>query len=64
MGLLEDKTAVVTGGGTGIGLAAAVPLGRLGRPEEIVAAVAFLAAEQSSFVTGSSLYVDGGLQQI
>ncbi|MEU6224753.1 SDR family oxidoreductase [Streptomyces sp. NPDC047042] len=45
-------------------LATAVPLGRLGRPEEIAAAVAFLASEQSSFITGSSLYVDGGLNQI
>ncbi|MCX5415181.1 SDR family NAD(P)-dependent oxidoreductase [Streptomyces sp. NBC_00059] len=46
------------------GLAAQVPLGRLGRPEEIAAAVAFLASGQSSFITGSSLYVDGGLNQI
>ncbi|CAM5322395.1 SDR family oxidoreductase [Streptomyces hirsutus] len=45
-------------------LATQVPLGRLGRPEEIAAAVAFLASEQSSFITGSSLYVDGGLNQI
>ncbi|MER5841123.1 SDR family oxidoreductase [Streptomyces prasinus] len=45
-------------------LAAQVPLGRLGRPEEVAAAVAFLASEQSSFITGSSLYVDGGLNQI
>ncbi|GAA4533697.1 SDR family oxidoreductase [Nonomuraea ferruginea] len=45
-------------------LAAHVPLGRLGRPEEIAAAVAFLASGQSSFITGSSLYVDGGLNQI
>ncbi|MDQ0949685.1 NAD(P)-dependent dehydrogenase (short-subunit alcohol dehydrogenase family) [Streptomyces phaeochromogenes] len=45
-------------------LAARVPLGRLGRPEEVAAAVAFLASEQSSFITGSSLYVDGGLNQI
>lgn len=45
-------------------LAAQVPLGRLGRPEEIAAAVAFLASDQSSFITGTSLYVDGGLNQI
>lgn len=45
-------------------LATRVPLGRLGRPEEVAAAVTFLASEQSSFITGSSLYVDGGLNQI
>ncbi|MET7388990.1 SDR family NAD(P)-dependent oxidoreductase [Streptomyces sp. NPDC005529] len=45
-------------------LATRVPLGRLGRPDEIAAAVAFLASGQSSFITGSSLYVDGGLNQI
>ncbi|GGO71985.1 SDR family oxidoreductase [Nonomuraea cavernae] len=45
-------------------LAEQVPLGRLGRPEEVAAAVAFLASAQSGFITGSSLYVDGGLNQI
>ncbi|MGW1713541.1 SDR family oxidoreductase [Streptomyces sp. NPDC002156] len=45
-------------------LAAQVPLGRLARPEEIAAAVTFLASGQSSFITGSSLYADGGLNQI
>ena len=39
---------------------ALTPLGRLGRPEEVAAAVAYLASDDSSFVTGSELYVDGG----
>ena len=36
------------------------PVGRLGRGEEIAAAVAFLVSDDSTFVTGSELYVDGG----
>jgi NAD(P)-dependent dehydrogenase (short-subunit alcohol dehydrogenase family) len=42
------------------GLSASVPLGRLGRPEEIASAVLFLATDQSIFVTGSELFADGG----
>jgi 3-oxoacyl-[acyl-carrier protein] reductase len=40
---------------------AAIPIGRYGRPEEYAAAVVFLASEPASYITGSTLRVDGGL---
>lgn len=46
------------------GLAAQVPLGRTGRPEEIAKAVLFLASDDSSYVNGIELFVDGGQVQI
>ena len=41
-------------------IAAAIPLGRIGRPEEIAAVVAFLASDAASFMTGSIVAADGG----
>ena len=41
-------------------LAGQTPLGRLGTPEDIAAAVAFLASDQASFLTGQVLTADGG----
>jgi 3-oxoacyl-[acyl-carrier protein] reductase len=43
------------------GLAKAVPAGRVGRPEEVAAAVAFLISEEAAYVNGATLSVDGAL---
>ena len=41
-------------------VAAAIPLGRLAEPEEMVGSVLFLASDAAQFITGHSIYVDGG----
>lgn len=45
-------------------LVSTVPLDRMGSPEEVAKAVSFLASDESSFVTGIELFVDGGMAQI
>ncbi|KAF5991399.1 MULTISPECIES: SDR family NAD(P)-dependent oxidoreductase [Streptomyces] len=44
--------------------ASVVPLGRMGRPEEVAAAAVFLASDESSFCAGMELSVDGGMAQV
>jgi NAD(P)-dependent dehydrogenase (short-subunit alcohol dehydrogenase family) len=45
-------------------IASNVPLGRLGTPDEIAKAVVFLASDDSSYITGAELFVDGGFAQV
>jgi NAD(P)-dependent dehydrogenase (short-subunit alcohol dehydrogenase family) len=45
-------------------LLSTIPLDRMGNPDEVAKAVSFLASDDSSFVTGIELFVDGGLAQI
>jgi NAD(P)-dependent dehydrogenase (short-subunit alcohol dehydrogenase family) len=46
------------------GLVASIPLGRMGDPVDIAKEVSFLASDDSSFITGIELFVDGGAAQI
>jgi 3-oxoacyl-[acyl-carrier protein] reductase len=56
-GVIEtDMTAELAGD-----LAGAVPAGRVGRPEEVAAAVSFLVSDEAAYVNGATLSVDGGL---
>jgi len=45
-------------------VARAIPLGRFGRPDEVAKAVVFLASDESSYITGSEIFVDVGFAQV
>ena len=45
-------------------LAASVPLGRIGEPQEIAKAAVFLASDDASYIAGVELFVDGGTVQV
>jgi len=62
---LNDLAASAGGGEQRLKtIASGVPLGRLGRPDEIAKAVVFLASDDASYVTGAELFVDGGFAQV
>jgi NAD(P)-dependent dehydrogenase (short-subunit alcohol dehydrogenase family) len=45
-------------------MASTIPMGRMGEPEEVAKAALFLASDDSSFITGIELFVDGGRAQV
>ena len=69
-GLIETPGLHDLVASTGVGeqhlkmLSNSVPLGRLGTPNEIAKAVVFLASDDSSYITGTELFVDGGFAQV
>jgi len=60
-GFVDTEALTQLTGGERAAAQARVPMRRLGRPEEVAAAVRFLASEESSYITGSVLRVDGGI---
>ncbi|QUT05090.1 SDR family oxidoreductase [Sphingobium phenoxybenzoativorans] len=61
---LTELAAEVVGKEAMIEMGATTPIGHVGDPSEVAAAAAFLASSDSSFMTGSELFTDGGLAQI
>ena len=61
---IERLAGLVPDGGLIDGLVAQTALGRMGSPDETAAVALFLASEDSSFMTGSEVFVDGGVAQV
>lgn len=61
---LTELAAEVVGRDAMIEMGATTPIGHVGDPSEVAAAAAFLASSDSSFMTGSELFTDGGMAQI
>jgi NAD(P)-dependent dehydrogenase (short-subunit alcohol dehydrogenase family) len=63
-GLEDVMASSETGRQLGQMISGAAPLGRFGTPDEIAKAVVFLASDDSSYITGTELSVDGGFAQV
>jgi NAD(P)-dependent dehydrogenase (short-subunit alcohol dehydrogenase family) len=63
-GLLEGLPSPGQADALIAGLIAQPPVGRMGLPEETAAVALFLASDDSSFMTGSEVFVDGGMAQV
>ena len=73
--IIKQAIGLITGGAEGAGdagqpadaiarIVSTIPMGRMGEPEEVAKVALFLASDDSSFVTGIELFVDGGRAQI
>ena len=60
-GFIETAMTAVLDDKRRAAVLATVPMGRLGNPEEVAAAVAFLASREASYITGQTLHVNGGM---
>src|SRR5690606_36374131 len=60
-GFIDTDMTKVLGEEQTTALKQQIPLGRLGQPEDIAAAVGFLASPQSGYITGTTLHVNGGM---
>jgi len=57
----DERASPAPGAAPKAGIVAIIPVGRLGRPEEVAALVAHLAADDAGFVTGATYDINGGM---